>query len=74
LIQVMTRYYGWYANWLRGVRRKATAADVETASSRWPIVSAAAPRSRARAGVTFAGVRAARSPVQGTRSACAFDP
>ncbi len=30
--QVMTRYYGWYANRPRGVRRKATAADVETAS------------------------------------------
>ncbi len=30
--QVMTRYYGWYANRPRGVRRKATAADGETAS------------------------------------------
>ncbi len=29
--QVMTRYYGWYANRLRGARRKATAADVEPA-------------------------------------------
>ena len=37
--QVLTRYYGWYANRTRGIRRRALGADGERA----PPVEVAAP-------------------------------
>ena len=37
--QVTTRYYGWYANRLRGMRREAEPAGAET-----PVPRVAAPR------------------------------
>ncbi|MBA3343519.1 MAG: transposase [Gemmatimonadaceae bacterium] len=57
--QVMTRYYGWYANRPRGTRRKATTdADVAAVDGRGgPLESAAPGAPRPRASPAARGIR-----------------
>ena len=82
--QVLTRYYGWYANRTRGIRRRALGSDGDLAPSVGGVVFAApvplpfrrAPRRRAGGGPSCCAgsSRSTRCSARGAGVRCGSSP